>query len=201
MEFLEHLLGGLSVENLIARYGYWAIVINTFIEGETIQIIAGWLAQKGWLNYWLVVLSGFAGTVAGDQFYYWIGRRWGRPLMHRFPKLETRCQPAFDFLRRYDNWFILGFRFVYGVRNIAPFACGAAGISVLRYTMLNIVAALIWAVAFATAGYFFGRAIARAVDEYGLTVVLPTVVTLVVIGVVYTRIRARKRAQKVVEID
>jgi membrane protein DedA with SNARE-associated domain len=201
MEFLEHLLGGLSVESLIAKYGYWAIVINTFIEGETIQIIAGWLAQKGWLNYWLVVLSGFAGTVAGDQLYYWIGRRWGRPLMHRFPKLEGRCQPAFDLIRRYDNWFILGFRFVYGVRNVAPFACGAAGISVLRYTALNIIAALIWATTFATAGYFFGRAIAHAVDEYGLTVVLPTVVTLVVIGVVYSRIRARKRAQKVVEID
>jgi membrane protein DedA with SNARE-associated domain len=201
MEFLEHLLGGLSVENLIAKYGYWAIVINTFIEGETIQIIAGWLAQKGWLNFWLVVLSGFAGTVAGDQLYYWIGRRWGRPLMHRFPKLEGRCQPAFDLIRRYDNWFILGFRFVYGVRNVAPFACGAAGISVLRYTSLNIVAALVWAFTFATAGYFFGRAIARMVDEYGLTVVLPTVIALVVIGVVVTRIRARKRAQKIVEID
>ena len=65
----------------------------------------------------LAALSGFAGTVCGDQTYYWIGRRWGRPLMHRFPRLEARCQPAFDFLRKYDNWFILGFRFVYGVRN------------------------------------------------------------------------------------
>jgi membrane protein DedA with SNARE-associated domain len=201
MEFLAHMFGGLSVERLIAEYGYWAIVLNTFIEGETIQIIAGWAAQRGWLNYWLVVLSGFAGTVAGDQLYYWIGRRWGRPLMHRFPKLEAKCQPAFDFLRRYDNWFILGFRFVYGVRNVAPFACGAAGISVLRYTSLNILAALVWAFTFATAGYFFGRAIARMVDEYGLTVVLPTVIALVVIGVVVTRIRARKRAQKIVEID
>ena len=201
MEFLQHLFGGLPLERLIAEYGYWAIVINTFIEGETIQIIAGWAAQHGWLDFWLVVLAGFAGTLAGDQLYYWIGRRWGRPLMHRFPKLEGKCQPAFDFLRRYDNWFILGFRFVYGVRNVAPFACGAAGISVLRYTVLNLIAALVWALTFATAGYFFGKAIARMVNEYGLTVVLPTVVALIAIGLIITRYRSRKRAQKVVEID
>jgi membrane protein DedA with SNARE-associated domain len=200
MEFLDHLLG-LEVEHLIAKYGYWAIAINTFIEGETIQIIAGWAAHEGLLKYWLVVLSGFAGTVAGDQLYYWIGRRWGRPLMHRFPRLEARCQPAFDFLRRYDNWFILGFRFVYGVRNVAPFACGAAGISVIRYTTLNIIAAAIWAVTFATAGYFFGKAIARLLEEYGLKVVLPTVIAVVVLGIIFARWRARKKVQKVVEID
>ncbi len=200
MEFLDHLLG-LDIERLIAKYGYLAIFINTFIEGETIQIIAGWAAHENLLNFWLVVLSGFAGTVAGDQCDYWIGRRWGRPLMHRFPRLEARCQPAFDFLRRYDNWFILGFRFVYGVRNVAPFACGAAGISVIRYTTLNIIAAAVWAVTFATAGYFFGKAIAGLIAEYGLKVVLPTVIGVVVLGVILARLRARKRAQKVVEID
>ena len=39
------------------------------------------------------------------------------------------------------------------------------------------------------------------IDEYGLKVVLPTVIALIVIGVIVNRIRARKRAQKVVEID
>ncbi|MBM3546350.1 MAG: DedA family protein [Alphaproteobacteria bacterium] len=200
MEFLDHLLG-LDIEHLIRKYGYLAIFINTFIEGETIQIFAGWLAHERLLNFWLVALAGFAGTVCGDQTYYWIGRRWGRPLMHRFPKLEARCQPAFDFLRKYDNWFILGFRFVYGVRNVAPFACGAAGISVIRFTTLNIVAAAIWAVSFTTAGYFFGKAIAGLISEYGLKVVLPTVIAFVIAGILRARWRARKKVQKVVEID
>ena len=44
-------------------------------------------------------------------------------------------------------------------------------------------------------------AIAGLIGEYGLKVVLPTVIGLVVAGVIYARLRARKRAQKVVEID
>lgn len=200
MEFLDHLLG-LDIERLIAKYGYLAIFINTFIEGETIQIFAGWAAHEGLLNFWLVAVSGFAGTVCGDQTYYWIGRRWGRPIMHRFPRLEARCQPAFDLIRKYDNWFILGFRFVYGVRNVAPFACGAAGISVLRFTSLNILAAAVWALTFTAAGFFFGKAIAGLIGEYGLKIVLPTVIGLALLAVVIAKWRARKTGQKVVQID
>lgn len=189
----------MDIEGIIREYGYLAIVANTFIEGETIQIIAGWFAHEGLLDYRLVILAGFSGTVAGDQLYYWLGRRWGEPLMRRFPKLAVRCQPAFNLLRRFDNMFILGFRFVYGVRNVAPFACGAAGISVLRFTILNVIAALIWATAFASAGFFFGKAIAGVVAEYGLKVVLPTI-----IGVIFTiwlvrRIRARLKAKRALE--
>jgi membrane protein DedA with SNARE-associated domain len=200
VEFLDHLLGA-EVEALIAKYGYWAILINTFIEGETIQIIGGWAAHEKLLAFWGVVLSGFAGTLLGDQLWYWIGRRWGRPLMRRFPRLEARCRPAFAFLRRYDNWFILGFRFVYGVRNVAPFVCGAAGIGVLRYTLLNAAAAAVWAVLFAAAGFYFGKAVAGLVGEYGLKVVLPTVIGLVVLGVVVARVRARRRGERPAPTD
>jgi membrane protein DedA with SNARE-associated domain len=189
----------MDIEGIIREYGYLAIVANTFIEGETIQIIAGWFAHEGLLDLRLVILAGFSGTVAGDQLYFWLGRRWGEPLMRRFPKLAARCQPAFKLLRRFDNMFILGFRFVYGVRNVAPFACGAAGISVLRFTILNVIAALIWATAFACAGFFFGKAIAGIVAEYGLKVVLPTI-----IGVLFTiwlvrHLRARLKAKRALE--
>jgi membrane protein DedA with SNARE-associated domain len=188
----------MDVSQLISDNGYLAILITTFFEGETIQIFAGWAAHKGLLSFPYVVAAGFAGSLAGDQLYYWLGRRFGRPLMHRFPWLETRSAPALSLLRRHDNWFILGFRFVYGVRNIAPFACGVAGIGALRYTLLNTTAALIWATSFATAGYFFGKAIGRMVDHYGMTVVLPSVVAIILVSVFAHRIRgwiAPKRAR------
>ncbi|MBI3497784.1 MAG: DedA family protein [Proteobacteria bacterium] len=179
----------MDVSQLISDNGYLAIFVTTFFEGETIQIFAGWAAHKGLLSFPLVVLAGFTGTLVGDQLYYWLGRRFGRPLMHRFPWLEQRSEPALGMLRRYDNWFILGFRFVYGVRNIAPFACGVAGIGVLRYTVLNTVAAAIWATSFCTVGYFFGKAIGRMVEHYGMTVVLPSVVAIIALSCVAHRLR------------
>ena len=179
----------MDVSQLISDNGYLAILITTFFEGETIQIFAGWAAHKGLLSFPMVVATGFAGSLAGDQLYYWLGRRFGRPLMHRFPGLEKRSDPALAMLRRYDNWFILGFRFVYGVRNIAPFACGVAGIGAWRYTLLNMTAALIWATSFCMVGYFFGKAIGRMVDHYGMTVVLPSVLAIILASIFAHRIR------------
>jgi len=85
------------------------------------------------------------------------------------------------------------------VRNVAPFACGAAGISVLRFTILNVIAALIWATAFASAGFFFGKAIAGVVAEYGLKVVLPTIVGVIFAIWLYRHIRARLKAKRALE--
>jgi membrane protein DedA with SNARE-associated domain len=61
-------------------------------------------------------------------------------------------------IERYDTWFILTFRFVYGVRNFASVAMGIAKIDPLRFAALNFVAAFLWAVTFVGFGYVFGHA-------------------------------------------
>src|SRR5258708_40150593 len=98
----------MDVSQLISDNGYLAILITTFFEGETIQIFAGWAAHKGLLTYPYVVLAGFAGSLAGDQLYYWLGRRFGRPLMHRFPRLQRARRPALAPVRPYCNSLIPG---------------------------------------------------------------------------------------------
>jgi membrane protein DedA with SNARE-associated domain len=187
---------GLDLDGLIERYGYAAIFVVTFIEGESIQILGGWAAHEGILSFPLVFLAGFSGTLFGDQLYYWIGRRYGQALMRRYPWLAARAEPAFALIRRFDDWFILGFRFVYGVRNVAPFACGAAGIGILRYTALNTAAAAVWALSFAVMGYIFGKAIAAAIEEYGVRIVLPTVVGLGIAVWFGLRLRDRRRRRR-----
>jgi membrane protein DedA with SNARE-associated domain len=63
-------------------------------------------------------------------------------------------------------WLVLSFRFVYGFRNVTPFAIGTTRVSAAWFTAWNALAAAIWAVVVATAGYLFGdvleRVLARA---------------------------------------
>ena len=61
-------------------------------------------------------------------------------------------------LERHQSWLILGFRFLYGLRNITPFAIGMSRVPTRRFVVLNIVGAAIWAVTFACGGYLFGVA-------------------------------------------
>jgi len=54
---------------------------------------------------------------------------------------------------------ILSFRFLYGLRTVAPFVIGMSPVSVKKFISLNAAGALVWAVAVGSGGYLFGHAL------------------------------------------
>lgn len=150
---------------LIADYGYLAVFVGTFFEGETILVLGGFAAHRGYLDIKLVMLAAFVGTFLGDQLYYFIGRRWGIALLAKRPRWRDRSAKAMALLHKYDVIFILSFRFIYGVRSVSPFVIGMSGISPMRFMPLNLLAAFIWAIAVGLLGYFFGAVFERYMDE------------------------------------
>lgn len=150
---------------MLQEYGYWLILGWTLIEGETIVIIAGVAAAAGHMKLWMIVLVAWIGSYCGDQIYFFIGKRYGPTLLRKFPWVQGPVDRAGRLLKKYDIWFILTFRFLYGVRNVTPPALALAGVSHKRFAFLNFFAAGIWAVAFAGAGYLFGQAFKSVLDD------------------------------------
>src|SRR5690242_4763030 len=56
----------MSPEPLLHHFGYLAVFIGTFLEGETILVFAGFFAERGYLKWLLVVLCAFGGAFAGS---------------------------------------------------------------------------------------------------------------------------------------
>lgn len=148
-----------QLEQLVADYGYVAILIGTFFEGETILLVGAFAAHQGYLRIELVVLIAFIGSCAGDQFWYMLGRRYGRARLLKRPFLAERVERITRWLDRYPTVFILGFRFVYGIRNIAPVVIALSKIPPWRFYVLNVIAAALWALTGGLAGYLFGAAV------------------------------------------
>jgi len=150
----------MNVQHFIAAHGAWTYPITfvwTFFEGETFVLFAAFAAAEGLLNAPLLVVAAGLGSFAGDQCYFWIGRRFGLRVLARQPQWRARVDSALAWLKRFDVWFILSFRFIYGVRNFSSFALGISGIDWRRFMALNFTAAGIWAVVFVGAGYLCGR--------------------------------------------
>ena len=155
---------------LAAEYHYLTyplVLVATFIEGETIVILMGAASSAGELpiNVELLALAAFAGSFCGDQLYFLIGRRYGAPLLNRWPTLGHKIEWAFQLVKDHPTLFILSFRFIYGIRNIAPFVIGISGVPRLRYMVLNFIAAMVWAHSFAWGGYWLGRALEHWLGE------------------------------------
>jgi membrane protein DedA with SNARE-associated domain len=152
---------------LIADYGvyfYLLVFVWTFFEGETIVLFAAFAAAQGLLNPWLLLVCSGLGSYLGDQCYFWLGRRYGLRLLKRFPSWRPGVASAMSWLERYDVWFILSFRFIYGVRNFSSFALGLSAVRWDRFLRLNFFAAMVWAAAFVGIGYFLGHAFSTAVN-------------------------------------
>ncbi len=185
-EFLFH---------LIEHYGYWVVGLGAVIEGETIVAIGGYFAREQALDLKTVMVIAFAGSFAGDQTLFQLGKRLGPEFLARRPRLNTQAEKVFTLLSRHQTLFILGFRFVYGMRTISPLAIGASGLSTVRFFLLNGCAAALWAVLVSLLGFFFGEALDLALGrvQHAQMGLLALIVLSIVIWLAVRWLLARRR--------
>ena len=137
---------------------YVVLLVWTFLEGETIVIIAGVAASEGHLSLPLIALCAFCGSLCSDQFVFFLGRYKGKAFVARRPKWQAGAERVYRMLERHQIWLILGFRFLYGLRNVTPFAIGMSEVPTRRFVLLNVIGAATWAATFTCGGYLFGAA-------------------------------------------
>lgn len=140
-------------------------MIGTLFEGETILVLGGFAAHRGYLSLWGVVAAAFLGSLAGDQLYFHLGRWKGPAWLERRPHWKRGAARAQALIERHHELVILGFRFLYGVRTLTPFVLGMSGVSPRRFAVLNVVAAGIWAVVVGLAGYALGNLVQALLGE------------------------------------
>lgn len=187
----------MHLEQLITDYGYWAVFLGTLAEGEIIVALAGYAAHQGYLALPGVVLAAFVGSFFCDQAIFHIGRRYGPALLAKHPRWREPAEHAFRLLRRYQDIFIVGFRFFYGMRTASPFAIGMSGISPRRFFLLNAAAAFFWACVVGAAGYLFGNAVevfighAARYERYVYLVIIVIGLALWLVPVIRRKLRRR----------
>ena len=188
----------MDLEALFAAYGdlyYVMIFVWTFLEGETIVLLSGILTNGGSIGFAPLLFSAWAGSFLGDQLWFLLGRKWGKRIVVKFPRMRPGITRAISLLERWDIAFIMSFRFIYGIRNVSSVAMGMSSLSWGRFAALNFLAAGLWAFCFAGAGHLAGKALSHFVEgaASGLTYGLLGVVVVALCGnALVRRIRARK---------
>jgi membrane protein DedA with SNARE-associated domain len=148
-------------EGLIVHYGYWAIGLGTFFEGEAVLIAAGAIAHKGLLSLPIVVCAATLGSLGWAQVWFHVGRMLGGPLIERRPTWRARAGDVERFTARYGSLFVVCFRFIAGMGTLAPALLGVSRYSARRFIVFDVVGAGAWATAFACAGFGLGAGLDR----------------------------------------
>jgi|SRR5687768_2538532 membrane protein DedA with SNARE-associated domain len=189
----------MTPEVLLEKFGYLAVFVGTFLEGEGILVAAGFFAQRGYLDVFLVTIVAFLGAFFGHLFWFWLGRAHGVRLLDRFPKLKKHFGKGIRLFERYGASAIIISQWLYGIRITAAVIVGFSKISVAKFLFYEGISCLLWAIVITAAGYYFGSAIEAVlgrvehVEKYGLLLI-------VVIGIgVWLYHRNKEKAEEEVE--
>jgi len=183
------------LESFLAKYGYIAILLGTVFEGETIMIMGGFSAHRGYLELlpW-VILAGFAGNFIQNQATFFIGRRYGNRTVEKHPDWKPRLQQVQGWLARYRSSLMIGLRFVPGFRTIGGVAIGMSDVSTGRFIFLNLLGAALWAVVIGILGFLCGHVLELIMGEIKQLEV-PIFIGIAVVGGLYYFIRRLQRAR------
>ncbi|MGA8008758.1 MAG: DedA family protein [Thiomonas sp.] len=149
------------IEEFVRHYGYAAVALGAFAEGETVLLVAGYGAQRGWLEWPVVVAVAALAATLGDQLFFFLGRWFGPQLLVRFPRLQAGLPRVQTLLQRGAPWAIVSVRFLYGLRVAGPLLIGMAGIPPRRFVVFNAIGAVLWAPLITGLGWFFGAGVVQ----------------------------------------
>lgn len=148
----------MDIAQLIQQYGYTAVAVGAFLEGETVLILAAVSAHFGYLQLPIVLAVAAVAAFLGDSVYFFAGRRYGPRLMQRFPAL-ARAVPRVDrFVGRWHALAVIVLRFTYGLRIAGPIVLGAGRMRTRTFVLANAFGAVLWALLLGGIGWSFGRA-------------------------------------------
>ncbi|MCV2360932.1 MULTISPECIES: DedA family protein [Roseateles] len=171
IDFIVHVDRHLA--SFVAHYGAWiygllfliifvetGLVVMPFLPGDSLLFVVGALCGAGLVNLPLVLAILLVAAILGDQCNYSIGRFIG-PKVFKWEQSRFFNRRAFDaaheFYERNGAVTIIIARFMPFVRTFAPFVAGVAEMDRAKFTLYNVIGALIWVLGITLAGYWFGN--------------------------------------------
>jgi membrane protein DedA with SNARE-associated domain len=141
-------------------------------------VVLGGLASQGFIHVAALWCAVFIGQVIGDNIGFALGRKFGRPLLHRFGMKfvqKSAIEKAERTFTRYGAIAVFFTRFILATI-AAPLniLAGASALSWRRFLLADVGGQLVWSSLYVFLGYFFGPQlgeIIRLVDRANVTAI------------------------------
>lgn len=173
------LLTSIPWTDLVLSYGYFVLFAVILMEsagipcpGETVLIAAAVFAGTGGgLDVGGVILVATTAAILGDNIGFWVGRRFGFPLLARYgPRLglsEQRLKLAQYLFLKHGGKIVFFGRFTALLRAWAAVLAGANHYPPRRFLAYNAVGGVAWASSIGLGAFFVGSSIEHLLRPVG----------------------------------
>lgn len=210
------LIPWLDPETIIAAAGPWALVVVCLIvfaetgllvgfllPGDTLLVISGLLTHTSLVfgvDIWWVCLSIGLAAFVGGEVGYLIGHKFGPSVFERKESglfSVKNVERTNAFFERFGGIAVILARFVPIVRTFTPVAAGVGHMNYKKYSLYNLIGALIWGVGLTYFGYLIGYIppVADFVQSY-IDVILIGAVVITLIPTLWHYFQSASKARK-----
>lgn len=140
---------------LVEKFGYFGIFFTMTLESAAIPIpseivlpFSGFLASRGELNFWFIIILAMLANLSGALIIYYIGLSGGRPLLEKYGKYALVHR---DDVSKMDNWLeqygarVAFFsRLLPGVRTFSSLVLGAGRLKIKKFVIYTLAGSAIW---------------------------------------------------------
>ncbi|MBC7443701.1 MAG: VTT domain-containing protein [Ramlibacter sp.] len=205
----------LDPEVLINGFGPWALLgvcaivfaetgllVGFLLPGDTLLVITGLLTFAGAIRmdiWWVALAIGFSAFLGGEVGYL-IGHRFGPRVFERKESglfSVKNVERTNAFFVRFGGVAVIVARFVPIVRTFAPVAAGVGHMDYRKYSLYNLIGALLWGAGLTYFGFFLGYIppVATFVQNY-IDLILLGAVFITLIPTVYHYLQSVLKARR-----
>jgi membrane-associated protein len=209
------LIPWLDPEQLINGFGAFALIgvcaivfsetgllVGFLLPGDTLLVITGLLTFAGVIEidiWWVCLAIGVAAFLGGEVGYL-IGHKFGPKVFERkesglFSRKNVERTNAF--FARFGGLAVILARFVPILRTFVPVAAGIGHMNYKKYSLYNLIGAMIWGAGLTYFGYLIGYIppVADFVREY-IDIILLGAVTITLIPTIWHYVQSSMKARK-----
>ncbi len=183
------------VQSLIEHYGYFGIIlilvggiVGLPIPDEIFLTYVGYSVYRETLAHVPALLSATIGAIGGITLSYYIGYRFGLPLLHKYgPKIHITKQKI-DFTKKLFTkigpvLLLIGY-FIPGVRHLTAYIAAINNYPYRKFAIFAYAGAFIWIFTFITLGKVLGekwRYVGFYLSHYSIYLIAVFIIIMLVI--------------------
>ncbi|ULT59651.1 DedA family protein [Neobacillus drentensis] len=180
---------------VIEHFGYFGIIlllvggiIGLPVPDEVLLAYVGYNVYQNKLSYIFSLFSAFAGSIGGISLSYFIGYKFGLPLIKKY---GTKIHITEEKINRTQKLFLkigpilllIGY-FIPGVRHLTAYVAALNKYPFRKFVIFSYIGAVIWSFTFITLGTKLGEnwnLVGSYVSKYSFYLILISLLLLVVV--------------------
>ena len=197
-----------EIANTIVQYigdmGYWGIFLLMFLEStffpfpsEIIMVPAGYLAYKGEMNLYIVILVGILGSLLGALLNYYLAMLFGRKFILKYGKYffikEQTLEKLDKFFEKHGEISTFTGRLIPGIRQLISLPAGLSKMNLFKFSLYTSIGAGIWVIVLVAVGYAVGSN-EELISEYLRSATLIALLCVLLITIFYV-VRNKRRKE------